>query len=301
MGYLRWCITFGYRFKITNMTNDPNIEYQNGPRRGKVLAGLVLLAVGASLLLRQFDYFFFPHWIVSWPMWLIVWGLYSGARHNFRNSAWAIMVIIGVAFLLDRIIPGFNASAIFWPIIIIAFGIYLILRRNHPADYWDKKSWKRKWDYGKYNFNNPNPANPNEPVVDYTTTGTAPNDPATPPNPGTNYTGDDHLDAVSIFGGVKKIIFSKNFQGGDIVNIFGGSELDFTQADITGRVYIDVTQVFGGTKIIVPSHWMVISDMAAVFAGFDDKRIRTSAPLDNNKVLVLKGISIFAGVDIRSY
>ncbi len=282
------------------MNNDPNIEYQNGPRRGKVLAGLVLLVVGASLLLRQFDFFFFPHWIISLPMLLIVWGLYIGARHNFRNSLWAVMVIIGVAFLLDRIIPGFHASAVFWPVMIIAFGIYLILRRNHPADYWDKRSWKRKWDYSKYNFN-PNPPNPNEPVVDYTTTGTTPNDPATPPNPGTNYTGDDHLDAVSIFGGVKKIIFSKNFQGGDIVNIFGGSELDFTQADINGRVYIDVTQVFGGTKIIVPSHWMVISDIAAIFAGFDDKRIRTSAALDNNKVLVLKGTSIFGGVDIRSY
>lgn len=114
-------------------------------------------------------------------------------------------------------------------------------------------------------------------------------------------TGDDHLDALSIFGGVKKIIFSKNFQGGEIVNIFGGAELDFTQADINGRVYVDITQLFGGTKIIVPAHWMVISDMAAVFAGVDDKRIRTSAPLDSNKVLVLKGISIFAGVDIRSY
>jgi predicted membrane protein len=83
--------------------------------------------------------------------------------------------------------------------------------------------------------------------------------------------------------------------------VFGGSELDFTQADINGRVYIDITQIFGGTKIIVPSHWMVISDVASVFAGFDDKRIRTSAPLDNTKILVFKGTSIFGGIDIRSY
>ncbi|MDB5030504.1 DUF5668 domain-containing protein [Mucilaginibacter sp.] len=285
-----------------DINNDiNNIEYQNGPRKGKVLAGIVLLVVGASLLLRQMDFFFFPSWLLSWPMWLIAWGLYMGARHNFRNSTWLIMVIIGFAFLLDRIIPGFNAGAVFWPIAIIGFGAFLILKRNnHGADYWDKKDWKRKWDSGKYNFGNPNPTNPNDPIVDYTV-GATTNDPSTPPTPGTAYTGDDHLDAVSIFGGVKKIIFSKNFQGGEIVNIFGGSELDFTQADINGRVYIDVTQVFGGTKIIVPSHWMVLSDLSAVFAGFDDKRIRTSTPLDNNKILVLKGISIFAGVDIRSY
>lgn len=285
------------------MDNDinNNIEYQNGPRRGKVLAGIVLLAVGASLLLKQFDYFFFPGWLFDWPMWLIVWGLYIGARHNFRNSSWLVMVIIGVMFMLHHIIPGFHAGAVFWPIAIIGFGIFLILKRNnHNADYWDKKAWKKKWEYNKYNFNNPNPANPNEPVVDYTL-GATPNDPVTPPPAGGNFTGDDHLDAVSVFGGVKKIIFSKNFQGGDIVNVFGGAELDFTQADINGRIYIDITQIFGGTKIIVPSHWMVISDMAAIFAGFDDKRLRTSAPLDPNKVLVLKGTSIFGGTDIRSY
>jgi predicted membrane protein len=283
------------------MNNDPNIEYQNGPRRGKVLAGMVLLAVGAALLLRQFDFFFFPGWLFSWPMWIIVWGVYIGAKHNFRNSSWLVMVIIGCAFLLNNVIPGFNANEFFWPIAIIGFGIFLILKRNnHTQDYWDKKDWKKKWEYSKYDFNSPGPTQPNAPVVDYTTTGTTPNNPPLTP-PQMSPTGDDHLDALSIFGGVKKIIFSKNFQGGEIVNIFGGAELDFTQADINGRVYVDITQLFGGTKIIVPAHWMVISDMAAVFAGVDDKRIRTSAPLDSNKVLVLKGISIFAGVDIRSY
>ena len=282
------------------MDNNPNIDYKNEPRRGKVLAGILLLALGAALLLKQFDFFFFPGWLFSWPMWLIGWGLYMGARHNFRNSGWLIMVIVGLSFLVGRIIPGLHLGAFIWPIAIIAFGAWLIIKRNHNHhDYWDKQNWKSKWEYTQYNFNKPNANNPVEPIVDYTTTeGTSPKpDPATPPL----FTGDDHLDAVAIFGGVKKIIFSKNFQGGEIVNVFGGSELDFTQADINGRVYIDITQIFGGTKIIVPSHWMVISDVSSVFAGFDDKRIRTSAPLDNSKILVFKGISVFAGIDIRSY
>ena len=88
-----------------------------------------------------------------------------------------------------------------------------------------------------------------------------------------NY-GDDYIDAVSVFGGVKKTILSKDFKGGDIVNIFGGAEMDLTQADINGRVILDITQIFGGTKIVVPSHWQVVSDIAAVFAGVDDKRLR---------------------------
>jgi predicted membrane protein len=85
------------------------------------------------------------------------------------------------------------------------------------------------------------------------------------------------------------------------VNIFGGAEVDFTQADINGRIIIDITQIFGGTKIIVPSNWQVVSDMAAVFASVDDKRIKTTVNGDSNKILVLKGVSIFAGVEVRSY
>ena len=114
-------------------------------------------------------------------------------------------------------------------------------------------------------------------------------------------TGDDYLDTVSVFGGVKKTILSKDFKGGEVVNIFGGAELDFTQADITGRVILDITQIFGGTKIIIPSHWQVVSDIAAVFGSIDDKRMRSTAAPNSEKILVLKGVSIFAGVDIRSY
>jgi len=66
-------------------------------------------------------------------------------------------------------------------------------------------------------------------------------------------------------------------------------------------VIIDITQVFGGTKIIVPSHWQVVSDLAAVFAGMDDKRIKNTAMPNSDKILVLKGVSIFAGIDIRSF
>ncbi|MBM3416907.1 MAG: hypothetical protein FJY20_10820 [Bacteroidetes bacterium] len=52
-------------------------------------------------------------------------------------------------------------------------------------------------------------------------------------------------------------MLSKDFKGGDIVNIFGGTEFNLSQADIKGRVTLEVTTIFGGTKLIVPSHWEV--------------------------------------------
>jgi predicted membrane protein len=279
------------------MAND--IDYTNtpNPRKGKAIAGTILLVVGALLLIHQFDFFFFPHWLFTWPMWLIGWGLYIGARHNFRNSSWAIMVIIGVAFLLDDNVPGFNAHGIAWPVMIIGFGLWMILRRNNKDD------WK-KYTNGKWDWRHNQQYTPNEPIVDYTTSSaSSTTPPPVDPSSSSSFrpTADDYLDAVSVFGGVKKTILSKNFKGGEIVNVFGGAELDFTQADIQGQVVIDITQIFGGTKIVVPSNWRVVPDLAAVFASVDDKRIRTSAPTDSDKILILKGVSIFAGVDIRSY
>jgi hypothetical protein len=292
------------------MNND--INSPQNPNKGKAMAGIILLAVGGVLLLKQFASFLIPGWLFSWPMWLIGWGLYIGAKHNYKNSSWAILVFLGVLFLFNNNIP--DAGRVVWPIAIIAFGMWLIVKRGkHGDQQWEGK-YKTKWEKNyadpqnwgnaekpKFNFEKATDAE-----VDYVVKegdDVPPNGPDTPPYtpPFGHHNGDDYLDTVSIFGGVNKTILSKDFKGGDIVNIFGGAELDFTQADIDGRVYLDITQIFGGTKIIVPSNWQVVSDLAAVFASVDDKRIKSTASSVNGKILVLKGVSIFAGVDIRSY
>ena len=276
---------------------DNDIVQPNNPRNGKALAGIILLVVGAILLFRQFNFFFIPHWLFSWPMWLIFWGLFIGAKSNFHKPSSFVLILLGVVFLVDQNFNG--ASGVIWPLAIISFGLWMILRRHtkYDKDYWSKR-YGNKWDWR----NSTVAPNPNEPVVDYTA-GTNTNFTGTdvPPGPSYRPTGDEYLDAVSVFGGVKKTILSKDFKGGEVVNIFGGAELDFTQAEINGRVIIDITQIFGSTKIIVPSHWQVVSDIAAVFAGIDDKRMKSTAGLNTEKILVLKGVSIFAGVDIRSY
>ncbi|AYL94023.1 LiaF transmembrane domain-containing protein [Mucilaginibacter celer] len=283
------------------MNND--IEHKD-PNKGKAVAGIILLAVGGILLLQQFRIFFIPDHISLWPVWLIFWGVYIGSKHNYKKASWILLVGLGTIFLITENIP--HSGRIVGPLAVIGFGMWLILRRNK---HFDPQAWKNEfktndWDkWGKkeaYRFDETG-------NVDYTVKDEGDVPPADDPYAqkqqqyNSKYSGDDYIDTVSIFGGVNKTILSKNFRGGDIVNIFGGAELDFTQADINGRVIIDITQIFGGTKIIVPSNWQVVSDLAAVFASVDDKRIRSTASVGSEKVLVLKGVSIFAGVDIRSY
>ena len=57
-----------------------------------------------------------------------------------------------------------------------------------------------------------------------------------------------YLDSVNVFGGSHQTIYSKNFKGGEITAVFGGCDVNLTQADFEGVVAIDVTAIFGGAK-----------------------------------------------------
>ena len=111
----------------------------------------------------------------------------------------------------------------------------------------------------------------------------------------------DIIDVTSVFSGIKKIILSKNFKGGDIVNFMGGTEINLTQADINGKVRIDTTNIFGGTKLIIPSTWDVQSDVTAIFGGVDDKRQFNAEKVNADKVIYLDGTCLFGGIEIRNF
>ena len=209
---------------------------------------------------------------------------------------------------------------------------------NHWNDRAWKAQWKAQWKndkwarkYGYRGGPNPNQSGPNPGPGAYGpgTSNPGPGGPASGPgaaaNPGANpgpnpgaastpiagpttstgsgysgYSSEDFIDSTAFFGGVHKKIVSKNFKGGDIVTIMGGTEIDLSQADFTGMVRLDVIQIMGATKIIVPAHWEVRTEVTAIFAGFEDKR---QQPTVNNpdKVLFIDGTSIFGGIELKNY
>jgi len=79
---------------------------------GRIFAGIILVGVGAALLLRNSG-FPFPNWLFSWPVILILVGIYSGFKHNFKNNSWIIMIGIGGFFLVDRFIPDLRLAPYF--------------------------------------------------------------------------------------------------------------------------------------------------------------------------------------------
>lgn len=113
---------------------------------------------------------------------------------------------------------------------------------------------------------------------------------------------EDHLNSAAFFSGITKKVVTKNFKGATISSVFGGNEVNMSQADFDGEAVIDVTCVFGGVTLIVPSNWKIKSDLTSVFGGIDDQRpIAMSNEGIDDKTLVLKGSCVFGGIEIHSY
>jgi predicted membrane protein len=113
----------------------------------------------------------------------------------------------------------------------------------------------------------------------------------------------DYIDELNIFGGGEKVINNKNFRGGKITCIFGGTELNLSNAELAeGTNIIDVFTMFGGCVLIVPSDWDVKVEVSAILGGVSDKRMSTTNYIvEPKKELIIRGTVALGGCEIKSY
>lgn len=116
------------------------------------------------------------------------------------------------------------------------------------------------------------------------------------------YDGDDYLNDVAVFGGGSKKFHSKNFRGGSLTAVFGGSEIDLRNSQLAdGSNSIDILAIFGGTTVIVPYDWNVRVDVIPIMGGFSDKRLKDpNKEYSDEKVLTIKGVVIFGGGEVKN-
>ncbi len=253
---------------------DERMEHRS--RHGHIWTGVFILLIGVAALIKT-SFTDLPDWVFSWQTFLIALGFFIGIKHGFRNPSWFILIIIGSVFLVRDIYPDLAIRRYIWPTALILVGAFLILkpRRRHHCQWADgEKKKAAATDSGIEEAT----------VID-----------------DTYESKEDYVDSTSIFGGVKKNIISKNFKGGDLVSIFGGTELDLTRADFTGTATLELTTIFGGTKLIVPSNWTVKSEAVTIFGGMEDKRNMQNVTDSPEKILILKGTVIFGGTEIKSF
>jgi predicted membrane protein len=273
--------------------SDYKQEYRQDFKNGNSKwVGIIFLIVGV-LLLARFMGVTLPDWIFSWELILIGIGLIIGVKEGFRKPTWIILVGIGSFFLLDDVFPDFEFRRLVLPAVFIGVGLLIIFKQQRRS-----------------NPSSPGSSIPNDPLR----TSYGGEDPLNPVNRatadqqagftdglGADSSTETKLDIASIFGGVKKTIMSKYFRGGEIVSIFGGTEVNLLHADMQQPVEIECVNIFGGTKLIIPNNWEVKSEAVAILGGVEDKRNIPNIPQVPNRVLILKGFSMFGGIEIKSY
>jgi predicted membrane protein len=253
--------------------NDERFKnWAKNQQRGRVFAGFVIIVAAALFFIKELGYFI-PSWVFTWPTLLIVIGLISGVKHNFRHPAWMILVAIGGIFLAGDLITAFSFDRFKIPIILFIVGLIMIFKPRNRYKHYAKyrfKNCRRNWNVGA-----------DETIYN---------------------SSDDFILLNNVFAGTKKNVISKDFKGGEINNTFGGCELNLMQADIVTEAVITMHQHFGGIKLIVPSNWVVKSDVVCVFGGIEDERPGVNAAgAIHTKTLVLRGRVFMGAVEIVSY
>jgi len=240
-------------------------EYLQHRHKNRVFAGVVIAIVGLVLLLTKMRVLPCIDLEFSWPAILIVFGLLIGIKNSFRNNAWWILIIIGIAnFTPQFMIMGRPSREYAWPAIIIIIGLAIALRPR------------------RHTFFSGYPRS--------TTMNSAINT-------------DNSLNIDVTFGGKKEVVTSKEFKGGTISVTFAGCELNLNQADFSEpSIALDLRVSFGGVEMIVPSHWEIQNEINPSFGSVEDQRtIQTGTSNETKKILVLRGSCAFGSIEIKSY
>lgn len=269
------------------MENLENNKMVN--RSGSVTVGVIIVFVGLALLLKNFT--FMPYWLFRWHTALILIGLIVGSRNHFRTNGWLIIVLVGAYFTLNEMLDSFDIEAnILPPLLLLFLGLFMIAkprkfeRQNLRNEFWPRRKKKQaEFQQGETTIED-KPDEQSRPqqdtFADYST---------------------DYVNAVNIFGATQQIVYSKNLQGGEVTSIFGGGDINLTQADFQKDLVLTVTAVFGGVKLVVPATWQIRTEVSAIFGGVEDKR--GILPIDQNpeKVVILRGLVMFGGLEIKSF
>ncbi len=114
----------------------------------------------------------------------------------------------------------------------------------------------------------------------------------------------DRLDALAFMGGTRRSLTSSGFEGGSLVAVMGGVEVDLRGATIPpgAQATIDTFAVWGGIEITVPRGWEVHSRGVPLLGAFEDSTERGTEATESGPRprLVVTGVAIMGGVEVKN-
>ena len=240
--------------------------------------GVILIVVGVILILERLNLIpeSMADMLISWQMLLIGIGVLSLIGGN--RTAGTILIVIGATFMIPELITvPHEIRRIYWPLILVIIGISILMRQR------DHQRLRRG----------------NDPILNI-----PPDDDSKSSKSTYNADSFNTFDDFVIFGGREIFVTSQALSGGKATSIFGGIEFDLRKATLQpGGAIIDCVSVFGGCGFKIPMDWNVRNEVTTIFGAFTDKRGETynDRYYDPSKTLVIKGLSLFGGIEVKHF
>jgi predicted membrane protein len=233
--------------------------------KSKVCLGIIFILIGVSAIFQQLGFLSLGN-IISrwWPLILIGAGISQLSGKPVSKTSGIVLIVIGALFQMRKLdIITVSLTRFFWPAIIIAIGVSMLVPRN---------SAKKNYEFSKEDREF------SKVEID-----------------------EDMVDNLALFSSLKTRNVSKNFRGGSLVAIFGGIDLDLRDALLLNNgARIDVTSTFGGVNIIVPPDWKIVVKGVPIFGGWSNKTRGRNYENPDAPVLTLHCFVAFGGVDIKN-
>ncbi|MFA9388638.1 MAG: hypothetical protein ACERKD_02445 [Prolixibacteraceae bacterium] len=227
--------------------------------------GFILLLLGLVMILYRANVLSWEvyDFLLSWKMFLIA----LGALIFFSGNRGAGVVVMGVGafFMIPDVFDEYiEIRRFFWPAILLLIGIMFMFGNNRSRKIRDNIRFHHD---------------------------------------GSTKVSNDYFDEFVLFGAREINMSSPNLIGGRSTAIFGGTEIDLRQCQISDQgCNIEVTTMFGGNVLKVPNDWTVLNKITTVFGGYSDLRIKdpSYAPTPS-KTIVITGVCLFGGTEVRNF
>ncbi|MDR2563078.1 MAG: cell wall-active antibiotics response protein [Prevotellaceae bacterium] len=256
-----------------------------------VIAGLLIIAAGVLLCL--FNIGALPYElkcvIFSWPSLLIAIGFVS-IFSRYKRVSGTIMMLLGGFFLLRKLeMPAFDLIyRNVWPIILVIVGVLVLCKaffgraryRCHSfGEYGENKGFHL---FSDFSCKHKQDSHHHHKKHKYSRNNTC------------------YIDRNYVFGGSHEKLDTDNFKGGEINCVFGGTELDLSNAKLSeGENYLEINLVFGGIVLYVPTDWKIELKQSHFCGGFKDNRPKPDFEVDEKRVLLLVVNAVFGGGEIK--
>ncbi|MCB2294942.1 cell wall-active antibiotics response protein [Clostridium algoriphilum] len=226
--------------------------------KDKFYLGIIFILIGISVAFKQLGLWDLSNLIWTWwPLLLVGAGTRQLIRKPISKTSGITLLALGILFQMRELnIINVSLMSFFWPAIIIAIGVSLLLPKSLK---------KEDYEFSKKEVDQ------------------------------------DVVDDLSVFSGVNSRNNSNNFRGGSLVSIFGGINMDLSNANLLNdAARIDVTAVFGGVNVIVPKNWTVVVRGIPIFGGWSNKTNSKNYDNPDAPVLTLNCFVAFGGVEIKN-